>query len=149
MRFLFWKSQMSFREFKQKVTERKQNEKDTSSEISLSFFHIWRLFLIHSIGPTEVSHGKTGVPRYSKPRSLLIGLCFSRTQRIRFIGLASYDYLFNLFLILFFTAVFLSSRSFLAVVFGAVFYLFLQLINYARAKQLCSDIRLYLGFDSE
>lgn len=149
MRFLLWESQMSFRELKQKVVERKQNSNIFSSEISLSFWLFGRFLLIHSIGPTEVSHGKTGIPRYNKPCSLLIGLCFSRSQRMRFMGLAFYDYPFNLFVIVFFTAIVLTSGSFLAVVFGLFFYLFLQFIGYARAKQLCSDIRLYLGFDSE
>ena len=148
MRFLLWKSQMSFRELKQKVVKRKQNSSIFSSEISLSFWLFWRFLLIHSIGPIEVAYTAGGSPRFHKPHCLIIGICYSRTQRIRFVGFAFYDYLFTLFLFLFFTGIYLAGGSWLdTIVFGLVFYFVLQFIGYTRATQLFSDIKSYWGFD--
>lgn len=145
-----WKSQLPFREIKEKVADRKKAASE-KAENKWNYLRFWRFLLIHYLGPVVVEEESHGLPILCMHHSLMIGFCFSRAGKTRMLGLAFYDYVWEAIMltILFLGPLLIKGSLVEAILYSLPFILVWGFIDYGETKRLLYYDRVFLGFDSE
>ena len=145
-----WKSQLPFREIKEKVAERKKAAPE-NAENKWNYLRFWRFLVIHYLGPVVIEEESHGLPMLAMHHCLMIGFCFSRSGKTRMLGFSFFDYIFEA---LFFTITFLGplliNGSWIqAILTSLPFMVLYSFITRRETKILLHYDRLFLGFDPE
>lgn len=148
MCFFKWNSELSFREIKTKIKERKKAAPE-NAENKWMYFRLWRLLLIHYLGPVVVDEESHGQPILAMHHFLMIGFCFSYAGKTRMLGLTFYDYVFEtIILTITFLGPYLYYGSLIPSILTSLpFILLLGYISYREINDLTYYERVSLGFD--
>lgn len=147
MTVVSWKSQLPFREVKEKVTEAKKAAIE-KREHKWEFLLLWRFLLIHYLGPVVIEETSKGW-HYNYHHCLVVGLCVSRAGKTKYLGLCFYDYIACLgIMVVAFFPLYEGLGSLAAgTVFALSIMVLIELMGTEQRTQLLFGVRIWLGFD--